>query len=82
MFLIYEDQDLQEAEMNLKEQVASYIQSLLDSTFENDFVQNVANKVDGYDVEWSANMYDNKYKQAKLNFIDSVVNTLFANFNK
>lgn len=73
--LIFED------DLNLREQVMEYIDSLLQNTFEKGLVQNVANKVDGYDTEWSANNYDNSYREAKDAFINSVTNTLFANFN-
>lgn len=73
--LIFED------DLNLREQVMKYIDSLLQNTFEKGLVQNVANKVDGYDTEWSANNYDNSYREAKDAFINSVTNTLFANFN-
>ena len=73
--LIFED------DLNLREQVMEYLDSLLQNTFEKGLVQNVANKVDGYDTEWSANNYDNSYREAKDAFINSVTNTLFANFN-
>ena len=73
--LIFED------DLNLREQVMEYIDSLLQNTFEKGLVQNVANRVDGYDTEWSANNYDNSYREAKDAFINSVTNTLFANFN-
>ena len=70
-----------EADENLKEQVAKYLDTILQESFEKGLVQNIANKVSGYDPEWSANNYYNSYKQAKNNFIDSIVKTLFANFN-
>lgn len=73
--LIFED------DLNLREQVMEYLDSLLQNTFEKGLVQNVANKVNGYDTEWSANNYDNSYREAKDAFINSVTNTLFANFN-
>ena len=72
---------IMEADENLKEQVAKYLGTILQESFEKGLVQNIANQVSGYDPEWSANNYDSSYRQAKNNFIDSIVKTLFANFN-
>ena len=52
------------------------------SEFERGLPQTMYGKVQGYNVDWCADNYDNEYNKARDKFLEETRRILFANFNK